>query len=798
MKAVWLRARNELRRRWRALVSLALIAGIGSGVAIAAVAGARRTDTVNARFVKATNAFDATINVNADTFDPKQFVMLDSVRHLPLIADSVAVVIFNATVTGPSGIVRSFPDIFPVASPDGTLGVTFDRVKILQGRLASNDRADEAMLNPIEAQHFGAKVGSTLTLNMFTLHVVRTVRVVGIGYSGGQIDPAVGGYFPLLLLTRAFFEQNGTHGSSFNSTPALLVRLHGGRAAIPTLTAEVPRRNSNLSVTATTITQDASISRTAHFQEVGLEIFAGLVALTVLAIVVQLLARQIFLDSDDNGVLRALGMSRTQTVLLAIARIAVVGLGAAVVAVVVSVALSPLFPIGFMRDLEVSPGLRVDGAVVALGAAGALLLIILAGAVPAWLSSRATAQQMRAPGKTRTANALAAASFPPTAVAGVRMALEPGHGRSAVPVRTTIFGTALALIALTASLTFAASLHELVSSPRLSGWNFDAIFGTDTKQHLDELVKKFEADGTFASVVRGDLPDIKVGNEILTVPTFEPGGAFGPVIISGRRPEGPDEIALGTKLIRSLHTAVGKMVRITPLDSNNGDQPLGDPFSVRIVGTTVTPQFFFTQTATGNSAVMSEDAVKAVFERVGIPQSQLDTSAYVRFAPGVPLETGVARLNAAGAFVVRRTQSSDLANLKRISGLPGILGGLLGLIAAGTLVHTLISSVRRRRADLAILRALGFVRRQVGITVAWQATTIIIIALAIGLPVGAVAGRWAWRTFVDQLGYFPLPIVPLLSVLLAIPVALVLANIIASIPARAASRIQPAVALRAE
>ncbi|MGZ4206158.1 MAG: ABC transporter permease, partial [Actinomycetota bacterium] len=149
-------------------------------------------------------------------------------------------------------------------------------------------------------------------------------------------------------------------------------------------------------------------------------------------------------------------------------------------------------------------------------------------------------------------------------------------------------------------------------------------------------------------------------------------------------------------------------------------------------------------------------------------------------------------------FILVRSASSDLTNLRRISSIPGLLAGLLGLVAAGTLVHTLVTSVRRRRRDLAILRALGFIRSQVRLTVVWQATSIIVIALAIGLPVGAIAGRWGWHVFIEQFGYVPFAVVPLLTVLLAIPASLLLANLIASLPARDAARTEPAIVLRAE
>ena len=45
MATVWLALRADVRRRWRALVSLALLLGLAGGVVLIAAAGARRTDT---------------------------------------------------------------------------------------------------------------------------------------------------------------------------------------------------------------------------------------------------------------------------------------------------------------------------------------------------------------------------------------------------------------------------------------------------------------------------------------------------------------------------------------------------------------------------------------------------------------------------------------------------------------------------------------------------------------------------------------------------------------------------------
>ena len=76
-------------------------------------------------------------------------------------------------------------------------------------------------------------------------------------------------------------------------------------------------------------------------------------------------------------------------------------------------------------------------------------------------------------------------------------------------------------------------------------------------------------------------------------------------------------------------------------------------------------------------------------------------------------------------------------------------------------------------------------------------TETITFALAIGLPLGIGAGRWAWNLFAARIGVVPEPVVPSV-LLLVIPATLALANLIALAPGRAAARIRPAVVLRAE
>jgi ABC-type antimicrobial peptide transport system permease subunit len=97
-----------------------------------------------------------------------------------------------------------------------------------------------------------------------------------------------------------------------------------------------------------------------------------------------------------------------------------------------------------------------------------------------------------------------------------------------------------------------------------------------------------------------------------------------------------------------------------------------------------------------------------------------------------------------------------------------------------------------------VLKVLGFVRSQVRATVAWQSSTLALMAGLIGLPLGIAAGRTAWDVFADRLGVPPQPVTPVLAVGVLVPLLLVLANVVAAVPGRVAARMRPAAALRAE
>ncbi len=80
--------------------------------------------------------------------------------------------------------------------------------------------------------------------------------------------------------------------------------------------------------------------------------------------------------------------------------------------------------------------------------------------------------------------------------------------------------------------------------------------------------------------------------------------------------------------------------------------------------------------------------------------------------------------------------------------------------------------------------------------VLWQACALTAVALLAGLPLGILAGRWSWGIFAGSLGVATGPAVPAPAVLAIIPVALVLAILIAAGPGWGAAQRKPTAVLR--
>jgi ABC-type antimicrobial peptide transport system permease subunit len=80
--------------------------------------------------------------------------------------------------------------------------------------------------------------------------------------------------------------------------------------------------------------------------------------------------------------------------------------------------------------------------------------------------------------------------------------------------------------------------------------------------------------------------------------------------------------------------------------------------------------------------------------------------------------------------------------------------------------------------------------------VAWQSTTVAVVGIVIGVPLGIVVGRAVWETFARNLGAVPVSLVPILLLGALVAGVLAVANVIAIAPALAATRSRPTDLLR--
>ena len=178
---------------------------------------------------------------------------------------------------------------------------------------------------------------------------------------------------------------------------------------------------------------------------------------------------------------------------------------------------------------------------------------------------------------------------------------------------------------------------------------------------------------------------------------------------------------------------------------------------------------------------------------------QLDPTIYaeqfvVRLAPEVSIDD----VRADYARVIAPTIQTGLASLRRIAIVPWLLAAAVAALAGGVMALTLVTSVRRSRRQLAILRALGLTGRQVRSAVAWQATALATVAVVVGVPLGYAVGRWVWRALAAATGIATPPAAPVIVVVLGVAALLAIANLVALAPARAAARTPAVDALRAE
>jgi hypothetical protein len=860
MAAVGWLIRRHLRRRWIALVPVALIVALGATASFVAAGAADRTAGAYGDYLERADVGDVVINPSLSTREIDQVI-----RDLPGVRSVTSDVLFFAGVDPSEGQPRTAHELnnWDVdqsaqvrGSTDGRYQ-TMDRPALVAGRLPTH--LNEVLVSQELAKDDHVGLGDVLPLSFWgrvpgtdvhpdfvdddqrdTLKFdplgVEHVTVVGIGALSDEVlpdelypreriilSPQMTARYDCLLgapPSDASFEQvfdvlvhegcanqyryyslDMVDGAgSATATDAFLDRANELNRDLPDALTE---RGTSYFLIATTTAQDRErVERSIQPTVAALGVLAVVAAIVTIVVAGLTVARELRRSDDDLAQWRQLGLSTGErTAVAALPLLAAIGLGL-LVAVAAAWLLSPVGPVGSVRSVMPSPD-RTLSAWVGFG----LLVELLAVGGAALLLAYATARRAGHPGVTRhqAPSALQrlvtrspAAATRPEVAEGLRAAQSGYRGAGLVMAS----GGVAATIFL-AAVVFGTSLASMVATPSAYGWLWDvaslssAGYGpTDVAAARTVLDRR---DDVASWTALGFTNQVTIDSDpVLAVMGLERTTTVDLPVVEGRLPTEADEVALGSRTAADHGLGVGDHVEID-------GEGVGGSHEVTVTGLVVLPPlgpYQSDRAAPGTGMLLTEELV---------PAERLQTS--VAFV-GIDLVDGAdpAAVEADlrddfrqwdvyqyGTFdydaPVRPPEIVDAGHLRAVPLLAGIL-----LVAAAVvgLALAVVVSVRGRRRELAILRALGFTGRQLRTSVRVQAVATMAVALAVGLPVGVALGRLAWQAFADQLGVAAGPVVPVGSIAVTVVGALAVALVAAALPARAASRIDPATTLRTE
>ena len=810
MDALGLIFRAELRRRWRSWLALAILIAVVGGVVMAAAAAGRRTATAFPDFER-THGYDFIAFNGAPSPELARYPSVASITTAPVAYNGQPVCACTHPIDNNNFNVMYVP---PHAQSR--------TVNLVAGRMPDPSAPDEVLASFNLQQDNGVHVGTVMRMRMYAASQSEAVN-----NATGAGPPPTGPYVSLRVVGIEAavyeFQAGSTPLYDVYTTPAFarsvlpkttsgfiyLVKLRHGASDVDAFKKYV--KSLDIGTFTSVSTPAALVAGSIHPQAVGWWLLAALAALAGAAVVGQALSRTRRVESDEFPVLRALGFGHRGLVALGMASTFVVGLAGAAGALALAYALSPLAPVGEARLTEPSTGLRFDVPVLLGGALATVAVVLALGIWPSIRAARGRRDVARRPRSSAVVGFLAAAGVPPTMVVGVRNALERGRGTASAPVATALLGAVLAVAALCGTAVFGSSLAHLDATPSLFGDAYQVIiYGTPSTSSTSspqvdqhQVIQLLERHKGIDRITLATGAPISIhGVSVQAAAYSAVRGLPLLVAVNGRLPARPGEIALGSSTMRLVGTNAGATVPVRFASPSGHTRTV--PF--RVVGTAALPTGVGAgEIGLGTGAVLTLGG----YEHAACPHGTANKKC-VESILGNSAVLASATHGGAGHVAIERLISADqnyvgtpitpttLVNFGEAVDFPLILGIVLAIFGAATLTHLLIVSVGRRRRDMGLLKALGFVSRQVGATVYWQATTVTLVGLVVGVPVGVALGRVVWRAFALNVGVVPEPVVDLWVIVGLGAAVLVGALVLAIGPALAAARARPARLLRVE
>jgi len=521
---------------------------------------------------------------------------------------------------------------------------------------------------------------------------------------------------------------------------------------------------------------------------------AGLAAIATVLIIGQALTRLLRRRRGDDASLSAMGCTTTQLVTADLFCAALVAGAGAVLAAVAAVAASPLFPVGPVRRTRVAREVDVD--IVVLGGGGVALALAVVGLVGIGSWRRRSSTRPIAPG--RAPGVLA--SRPATAT-GLRL------GTAQRGVAVTVAGIATGLAVLVATVTFTGSLGQLIDSPGLAGLTWE-LGGRNAFDSVDlaDVLRTTDGDATVERVTGLDYLTGEANGQSVDMAVLEAAkGSPWPPLVAGRQPAAKDEVLVGRATLHQLGLRIGDTVDVSfpaSLDNNGAEEPETVSRAYRVVGSAVAPAIGLGGTDTpklDTGMLLASDALdlpgSATSSEIvlfDLTEGTDSDALRARFPDSLPTE---------GDSTTEWFTSATPAEVSQADEARRVIWLALAALAiaiVGAIVHTLLGSVRQRRMEYAVLKALGFTRGQVRTTVLAQSGALVAVALVVALPVGIATGRWLWTGFADRIGVVADPTVPVLLLGASVLATIAIVQGAALLPASLARRTSLTKSLRSE
>ncbi len=271
--------------------------------------------------------------------------------------------------------------------------------------------------------------------------------------------------------------------------------------------------------------------------------------------------------------------------------------------------------------------------------------------------------------------------------------------------------------------------------------------------------------------------------------------------VDGHLPSGADQIGLGVTTMRQAGAHLGSVIRVTVSLPSGGTRTV--PFRVvsqvsfPVLGGTVSLGSGALLTIAGYEDAVCPPSPRQAACRLAARAGGNGGGILASLVSGPRGEAAINQyLDTYRSITALAITPTSLINFGEAVNFPLIFGAMLAVLGAATLAHLLVVSVSRRRREVGLLKVLGFVNRQVASAVIWQATTLALIGIVIGVPLGVVAGRDVWGAFANNLGAVPVSVVPIWLVCVMVAGVAVVANLIAIAPAMVATRAKPGDLLR--